>query len=66
MCVKNLILTLLILLPSAAWAQYKESPQEASDSTLVLTLDDAIKIALSENTSVKVADMEVVVASSVP
>ena len=59
MCVKNLILTLLILLPSAAWAQYKDSPQEADDSTLVLTLDDALKIALSENTSVKVADMEV-------
>ena len=59
MCVKKLILTLAILLPSAAWAQYKDSPQEADDSTLVLTLDDALKIALSENTSVKVADMEV-------
>lgn len=30
-----------------------------TDSTLVLTLDDALKIALSENVSVKVADMEV-------
>ena len=59
MCVKKLILLLAILLPSAAWAQYKDSPQEADDSTLVLTLDDALKIALSENTSVKVADMEV-------
>ena len=59
MCVKKLILLLAILLPSAAWAQYKDLPQEAADSTLVLTLDDALKIALSENTSVKVADMEV-------
>ncbi|MBR4735869.1 MAG: TolC family protein [Bacteroidales bacterium] len=60
MCVKKLILTLLILLPSAAWAQYKDTEaKEAQDSTLVLTLEDAIKIALSENTSVKVADMEI-------
>ena len=60
MCVKKLILTLLVLLPLAAWGQYKDaSGAAAGDSTLVLTLDDAIKIALSENTSVKVADMEV-------
>ena len=34
----------------------EETPQE---QTLVLTLEDALKIALSENVSVKVADMEV-------
>ena len=39
-------------------AQYQQKPQ-AEDSTLVLTLDDALKIALSENVSVKVADMEI-------
>ena len=60
MCVKKFVLILLALLPSAAWAQYKDADgQEAADSTLVLTLDDAIKIALSENTSVKVTDMEI-------
>ena len=54
---KRLLLALALLIPSAALAQYQTAP--APDSTLVLTLDDAIKIALSENTSVKVADMEV-------
>ena len=39
-------------------AQYQQEPQ-AEDSTVVLTLDDALKIALSENVSVKVADMEI-------
>ena len=40
-----------------AAAQYKdEAPREEK---VVLTLDDALKIALSENTTVKVADMEI-------
>ena len=59
MRVKKSILALLILLPVAASAQYKDTSAPQQDSTLVLTLEDAIKIALSENTSVKVADMEV-------
>ena len=45
-----------------AWAQYKtgETPVEPRDtSTVVLTLDDALKIALSENVTVRVADMEI-------
>ena len=58
MYIRRLFLAISILLPVAAMAQYKEEPQEG-DSTLVLSLEDAIKIALSENTSVKVADMEV-------
>ena len=56
---KKLTLVLLLLLPAAALrAQYMETPPDSS-ATLVLTLDDALKIALSENTSVKVADLEV-------
>lgn len=56
---KKLFLALALLLPAAAaHAQYQEAPP-AQDTTLVLTLDDALKIALSENTSVKVADLEV-------
>ena len=56
---KKLLIVLALLLPAAARAQYQEQPAQPADSTLVLSLDDAIKIALSENTSVKVADMEV-------
>jgi outer membrane protein TolC len=55
---KKLLIVLALLLPVAAQAQYQDRPAPA-DTTLVLSLDDAIKIALSENTSVKVADMEV-------
>ena len=47
-----------VLLSLQVHAQYAEVPQQP-DSTLILTLDDALKIALSENVSVKVADMEV-------
>ena len=42
-----------------AWAQYQEKAPETADGKVVITLDDALKIALSENTSVKVADMEI-------
>lgn len=50
-----------LVLPAMARAQYKDgaAPVPAADSTVVLTLDDALKIALSENVSVKVADMEI-------
>ena len=50
---------LILLLPLQAWAQYQETGPAQADSTLVLSLEDALKIALSENTSVKVADMEI-------
>lgn len=55
---RRIVLALMLLAPMAASAQYKDSPVQ-QDSTLLLTMDDALKIALSENTSVKVADMEV-------
>ena len=56
---KRIVIALLILLPLSARAQFSGTERPAGDSTLVISLDDAIKIALSENTSVKVADMEV-------
>ena len=59
MRLKRLILTLLLLVPTVAWAQFQGTERPAEDSALVLSLEDAIKIALSENTSVKVADKEV-------
>ena len=41
-------------------AQYVEgAPSEDYSGTVVLTLEDALKIALSENVPVKVADMEI-------
>ena len=60
MCVRKLVLLLALLVPALARAQYQgtERPSQG-DSVLVLTLDDAIRIALSENISVKVADMEI-------
>ena len=45
----------LLALPAAA--QYKDAAPE--EEKVVLTLEDALKIALSENTSVKVADLEI-------
>ncbi len=62
--IKNRVLVFAVaamLFPIGAKAQYAtDAPQEpASDSTVVLTLEDAIKIALSENISVKVADKEI-------
>lgn len=59
MYLKKVLLFLLLLPPVTAWAQFQGSERPAGDSTLVLSLDDALRIALSENTSVKVADMEV-------
>ena len=59
MNLKNVLMALALLIPSAAWAQFSGQERPVNDSTLVLSLDDALKIALSENTSVKVADMEV-------
>ena len=48
-----------VLLVLPAFAQYKEAEQQPEEDKVVLTLDDALKIALSENTSVKVADLEI-------
>lgn len=59
MNLKKCILILALLVPMAARAQYRGEERPVTDTTLVLTLDDALKIALSENVSVKVADMEV-------
>ena len=51
---KKCILLLALLVPLAAQAQYKGEERPLGDTTLVLTLEDAVKIALSENVSVKV------------
>ena len=56
---KQIFLMLALLVPVAARAQYQGTERPAGDTTLVLSLEDAIRIALSENTSVKVADLEV-------
>ena len=56
---KQFFLMLALLVPVAARAQYQGAERPAGDTTLVLSLEDAIRIALSENTSVKVADLEV-------
>ena len=42
-----------------AFAQYQDAAPNEEAGKVVLTLEDALKIALSENTSVKVADMEI-------
>ena len=59
MYLKKCILILALLFPLAARAQFRGEERPVTDTTLVLTLDDALKIALSENVSIKVADMEV-------
>ena len=48
-----------VLLGLPALAQYREAAPQQEEGKVVLTLDDALKIALSENTSVKVADLEI-------
>ncbi len=50
---------LAVCLPLYLQAQVRDGASLPADSTLVLTLDDALRIALSENVSVKVADMEI-------
>ena len=61
---KLFLCALLPLLAAAAFqasAQYIDGDRPAAkmDSTVYLTLDDALRIALSENVSVKVADKEI-------
>ena len=48
-----------VLLALPALAQYQDAAERPEEDKVVLTLDDALKIALSENTSVKVADLEI-------
>jgi len=62
----GLILIAALAFPIAASAQYRtsapeefESSQDESSSSKVLTLQEALEIALSENETVKVADMEI-------
>ena len=75
LAVTTVILAGLVLSQSAAFAQFKtkktaeEAPKtetqllletvEASETPVVITLEQALEIALSENVSVKVADMEI-------
>ena len=42
-----------------ALAQYQDAAPQPEAGKVVLSLEDALKVALSENTSVKVADMEI-------
>ena len=48
-----------VLLGLPALGQYRDAAPQQEEGKVVLTLEDALKIALSENTSVKVADMEI-------
>lgn len=75
LAVITVIVTGTVLLPSTASAQYKtkDAPEAAprtevqtildqadsSETPVVITLEQALKIALSENVSVQVADMEI-------
>ena len=72
--VKTVVMVGLSALPLAASAQYKagsEQPETSSEAQqlieqagtsetpIIITLEQALEIALSENVSVKVADMEI-------
>ena len=71
--VKTFVMAGLFALPVAASAQYRADAQaqaapetqlvieqaKASETPVVITLEQALEIALSENVSVKVADMEI-------
>ncbi len=57
-----LLATAAALFPAAASAQYIDGEAPAvtdTSGTVVLSLEDALKVALSENVSVKVADKEI-------
>ena len=47
------------ILAFPALAQYQDAAPQPETGKVILTLEDALKVALSENTSVKVADMEI-------
>lgn len=49
----------LLALPLGASAQYVSGTPQSTETATVLTLEDALRIALSENIAVKVADQEI-------
>jgi outer membrane protein TolC len=53
------VLAACAFLALPAFAQYQEAAPQEEAGKVVLTLEDALKVALSENTAVKVADMEI-------
>ena len=53
------VLVASVFLALPAFAQYQDAAPQDETGKVVLTLEDALKIALSENTSVKVADLEI-------
>ena len=70
----SVVLAASLIMPLSASAQYKaqvseDSPKteaqlilekaDSSETPVIITLEQALKIALSENVSVKVADMEI-------
>ncbi len=75
LAVSTVIAAGLLLVPSASFAQYRdkktaeEAPKtetelilesaQSAETPVVITLEQALEIALSENVSVKVADMEI-------
>ena len=54
----SVIAAALLLIPFCADAQYKDG-QTTAESSVVITLEQALEIAMSENVSVKVADLEI-------
>ena len=61
--VKIVLMAGFLVLPFVASAQYRTdeilNQAETSETPVVITLEQALEIALSENVSVKVADMEI-------
>ena len=71
--VTSVVLAAMLFFPSAASAQFKKTVEEtpkteaeillesatAAEKPVVITLDQALQIALSENVAVKVADLEI-------
>ena len=71
--VTSVVLAAMLFFPSAASAQFKKAVEEtpkteaeillesatAAEKPVVITLDQALQIALSENVAVKVADLEI-------
>ena len=59
----SVIIAGLVLMPLSADAQFRDKKQQEEAPKIeipaVITLEDALKIALSENVSVKVADLEI-------
>ena len=70
---KTVMISCMLVIASAAYAQYKDDAvqetsagalqvieqAQSSEKPIVITLEQALEIALNENVSVKVADMEI-------